>query len=105
MAGADDDRVDALRRQATSTVTSVGFVKASNTAADAANSQLQARAGDAEALAKSDGSKIVAGALTGVPVVILGAPGATALALVLLVIGGIFSLIYLRALQLEDNPS
>jgi multiple sugar transport system permease protein len=29
----------------------------------------------------------------------------TALALVLLVIGGIFSLIYLRALRLEDNPS
>jgi multiple sugar transport system permease protein len=29
----------------------------------------------------------------------------TALALVLLLIGGIFSLIYLRALRLEDNPS
>jgi multiple sugar transport system permease protein len=29
----------------------------------------------------------------------------TALALVLLVVGGIFSLIYLRALRLEDNPS
>jgi multiple sugar transport system permease protein len=29
----------------------------------------------------------------------------TALALVLLVIGGIFSLIYLRALRLEDNPA
>lgn len=29
----------------------------------------------------------------------------TALALVLLMVGGIFSLIYLRALRLEDNPS
>jgi multiple sugar transport system permease protein len=29
----------------------------------------------------------------------------TALALVLLLIGGIFSLIYLRALRLGDNPS
>ncbi|HEY2043524.1 MAG TPA: copper transporter [Jatrophihabitans sp.] len=56
----------------------VSDLKASNNAANAANTQLQARAGDGNSLAKTYGSKVVAGSLQGVTVVILGAPGATA---------------------------
>jgi hypothetical protein len=59
-----------LRRQVTD-------LKSSNSSAAAANGQLQARAGDGDALAKAYGSRVIGGALKGVPVVILGAPGAT----------------------------
>jgi hypothetical protein len=59
-----------LRRQ-------VSDLKSSGAAGAGENRALQARAGNADLLAQTFGAKIAGGALAKVPVVLLGAPGAT----------------------------
>ncbi|HET6210109.1 MAG TPA: copper transporter [Jatrophihabitans sp.] len=59
-----------LRRQ-------VSDLKSSGSAASEQNRALQARAGNADLLAQTFGAKIVGAALAKVPVVLVGAPGAT----------------------------
>ena len=59
-----------LRRQ-------VSDLKSSDSAAGGQNRALQARAGNADLLAQTFGAKIVGAALAKVPVVLVGAPGAT----------------------------